>query len=91
MTAVFTDEFKGYPICAIWAIDDEGEKKGKKPIVSFGLRKAKNIAKHKEEIEEWIQEQERSNNKENKKDNVVLIDLSKLSIEQIKSLKKITG
>lgn len=53
-TAVFLEEFKGYPIFAIYKVGKNGRKIGLKPIVSFGATKAKAILEHIEEIQEWV-------------------------------------
>lgn len=55
-TAVFLEEFKGYPIFAIYKVGKNGRKIGVKPIVSFGATKAKAILGHIEEIQEWVDE-----------------------------------
>ena len=56
-TEIFTEKFKGFPVLAIWQVEN-GIKKGKAPIVSFGLKKAKTIIANIEAIQEWIEEQE---------------------------------
>lgn len=61
-TEIFTEEFKGFPVLAIWQVEN-GIKKGKSPIVSFGLRKAKTILANIEAIQEWVEEQEESKTK----------------------------
>lgn len=68
-TEVFIDEFKGYPVFAIWAVDSIGNKSGGKPVVSFGLNKALAILKHLDEVEQWVNEEQetRQQSKFNKK------------------------
>lgn len=59
-TEVFIDEFKGYPVFAIWAVDSDGDKTGGKPVVSFGLSKALSIMRHLDELNTWIDEEKES-------------------------------
>ena len=61
-TQVFLEEFKGYPILAIYKVDKRGHKIGNKPIVSFGATKARAILAHIEEIGEWVNEQDGDDN-----------------------------
>jgi hypothetical protein len=53
---VFIDEFKGHRIFAIWAIDEEGNKKGKAPLVSFGVKKAQSILTYMDELKNFVSE-----------------------------------
>jgi len=53
-TQIFLDTYKGHEVLGIWAIDEHGEKVGKAPIISFGLKKAKCLVKHATEIAEWV-------------------------------------
>lgn len=55
-TKVFIDEFKGHRIFAIWAIDEEGNKKGKAPLVSFGVKKAQSILTYMDELKNFVSE-----------------------------------
>ena len=71
-TKVFRDTFQGKPIFAIWEVDSSDRKKGKYPVVSFGLKKAQAIQKHSNELNRFIQEGERE----------AAPDLSKLSTEE---------
>src|SRR3990170_3580918 len=68
-TEVFIDEFRGYPVFAIWAVDSVGNKSGGKPVVSFGLAKALAILRHLDEVEQWVNEEQetRQQSKFNKK------------------------
>lgn len=54
MTEVRIDKFKGADIFAVWDTDNETQY----PVISFGLKKAKVIAEHYEELLEFIQTQE---------------------------------
>lgn len=54
MTKVFIDEFKGHQMFTVWLVDEDGEKVGKYPIVSFGLKKAVAISDHVEELKQFI-------------------------------------
>jgi hypothetical protein len=54
-TEVEITEFKGAPLLQIWEIDEEGKRKPF-PIVAFGLKKAKAIVKHIEDIEAFTEE-----------------------------------
>lgn len=56
-TAVFLEEFKGYPIFAIYKVGKNGRKIGFKPTISFGATKAKAILAHLEELKEWVETQ----------------------------------
>ena len=67
-TQIFRDSFQGKPIFAIWEVDSSGRKKGKYPVVSFGLKKAQAIQKHCNELNRFIQTE-------------ATPDLSKLSTE----------
>lgn len=95
-TKVFIDEFKGYPIFAVWEIDDNENKKGSKPIISFGLKKAKSIINHLGELKEWVSEEDEKRSsiknrevfKKKTQAPAVTIDLNKLNKEQLKSFKK---
>lgn len=55
---VVEQEFKGTPTLAIFDGEEGDDTDGKFPIIAFGLRKAKAILKHLEEIESWVAEQE---------------------------------
>lgn len=56
MTKCFKESFKGNNIIAIWDVDKDGKKTGTYPLVSFGVKKAKMISEHIDEIEKFIVE-----------------------------------
>lgn len=56
-TKAFNDEYKGSPILAIKNVDEDGEpQEGSYPVVSFGLKKAKAILEHVEDIKKFVEE-----------------------------------
>jgi hypothetical protein len=59
-TEVFIDEYRGYPVFAIWNIDQYGNKTGGKPVVSFGLTKALAILNHLDQVQKWVDEQKQT-------------------------------
>ena len=56
-TQIFYETFKGYPVIAIWQVE-HGIKKGKAPIVSFGLKKARAVIENIQAIEQWVLDNE---------------------------------
>lgn len=56
-TQIFEESFKGFPVIAIWEVDRSGNKKGFKPLISFGTKKAQAIFEHKEELAAWLRRQ----------------------------------
>ena len=58
-TKVIKDEYKGNPMFKIIKVDEDGEQVGEYPVVSFGLKKAKAILDHKEELEQFIEENDK--------------------------------
>ena len=52
------DEYRGSQFIKIFEIDDKGEKKSEKPVISFGLKKAKVIVESLEEIKQFIKDNE---------------------------------
>lgn len=53
-TKVFIETYKGHEIIAIWAVDPCGNKTGKFPVISFGLKKAEAVVTHLEEIRKIV-------------------------------------
>jgi len=53
-TKVIEGDFKGNAIFAVWELDEEGNKKGDRPIVSMGKKKLKAILDHQEEAKQFI-------------------------------------
>ena len=97
-TEIFMEEFKGFPVLAVWQVEN-GIKKGKLPIVSFGFKKAKAIVDNIEAIQEWVEEQEEARRGARKvstpvvtpvvgSSNSVKVDLSNLNATQMESFKK---
>lgn len=74
-TQVFFEKYKGYPVVAIWRVDENGEKLDETPLVSFGERKARAILKHIDEIQKWFEQQDSK-----------LVDLSDKSKKKAKKL-----
>lgn len=56
-TAVFFSTFNKKPILEIWKLDENGQKVGTYPIISFGLVKANAIVEHMDTILAWINTQ----------------------------------
>ena len=57
-TEVETTTYKGFPVLAIWQLDPStGQRKGKTPLISFGVRKAAAIMDHQIEIQKWLNAQ----------------------------------
>lgn len=54
-TKVFKEEFKGKPLFCVYEINDSGEKIKDRPVVSFGLTKAKALSKHVEELKKFVE------------------------------------
>jgi hypothetical protein len=54
MTEVRIDKFKGTDIFAVWETDKEAEY----PVISFGLKKAKVIVDHYDDLLQFIRTQE---------------------------------
>ncbi len=52
-TRVFFDEFKGNKLFAVWEVDDQGNKVGDYPIVSFGGKKAISLCNHLEDLKDF--------------------------------------
>ena len=52
-TKVFMDIFKGYEVFAIWSVNENDEKIGEYPVMSFGKLKARAILNHLQEIQEY--------------------------------------
>jgi hypothetical protein len=53
-TKIFLDNFKGHKMFAVWEVNDQGEKQGEFPIVSFGGKKATAVANHIEELKDYV-------------------------------------
>lgn len=49
-TKVFFDKYGKSDTIAIWNVDEDGNKVGEYPIISFGKKKAKAIAEHLGEV-----------------------------------------
>ena len=56
MTKVFVDTYKGKKVFGVWEVDGAGEKTGKYPLISFGIKKAEALQKHIQELPEFIKE-----------------------------------
>jgi hypothetical protein len=54
MTKCFVEKFKGNNIISIWEVDSDGKKTSSYPLVSFGVKKAKLVSTHIEEINSAI-------------------------------------
>jgi formylmethanofuran dehydrogenase subunit E-like metal-binding protein len=54
-TVAIADKYKGFDVVGIWAVDDEGNKVGKAPIISMGANKAKAIIEHIEDLKRFIE------------------------------------
>lgn len=57
-TKVFTSEYKGHPIVQVFEVDDQGNKQGKYPVVSMGLKKAKALLDNQAEVALFISDNE---------------------------------
>ena len=56
-TKVVIGDFKGNPIFSVFEFD--GEEQAAYPLVSFGIKKAKALLEHLDEMKEWITQQEK--------------------------------
>lgn len=45
-TKVFLEKFKGYPVFAVWQVDDSDQKLGSYPLFSLGTNKAVALLNH---------------------------------------------
>ncbi len=57
-TFVVEQEFRGSKTLGIFEGEEGDDTEGKFPVIAFGLKKAKAIVKHLDEIKVWIEEQE---------------------------------
>lgn len=57
-TKVMENDFKGTPMFSIFEFDKEGNKNFK-PLVNMGMKKAKLVLKHVEELKKYVQENEK--------------------------------
>ena len=48
-------EYKGSPVIGIWAVNENGEKTGSFPIISFGKAKAKALIDHHNDIKIFLE------------------------------------
>lgn len=55
---VLEQDYKGTTTLAIFEGDPKSDTQGKFPVIAFGVRKAKAILKHMDEIREWVENQE---------------------------------
>lgn len=55
-TKVFTDVFKGHPVVAVWNVDEAGNKVGKYPVASMGIKKSIAFLEHQEAIMGFVKE-----------------------------------
>lgn len=53
-TKVELGEFKESPIFQIWEVDENGKKKDRRPLVSFGEKKARAILSSMKEISDFV-------------------------------------
>jgi len=58
-TKVFTSEYKGHPIVQVFEVDDQGNKQGKYPVVSMGVKKAKALLDNQAEVALFIADNEK--------------------------------
>lgn len=89
-TKVFFETFKGNPVIGIWKIDVLGNKTGRAPVVSFGIKKAQAILNHLDEIQTWLSELEERNNAtgaDGAAGAAGALDLSQLSPSQLDTFK----
>lgn len=52
-TKAFFEDFKGHPVIALWEVDPAGNKVGQYPVISLGVRKAKVLLSHIEELKRF--------------------------------------
>ena len=52
-TKAFLDDFKGHKLFAVWEVDEQGNKLGDFPLVSFGGKKAVALANHLEDFKDY--------------------------------------
>lgn len=53
-TKVFIEEFKGSKIFSVFQVDEQGNKAEDRPVVGIGMRKAKALVKHLNELKNWV-------------------------------------
>jgi hypothetical protein len=53
-TKAFLEEYKGHRLIAIWEVDAVGNKLGKYPIISFGIKKAEAILANFDDITQFV-------------------------------------
>lgn len=53
-TKSFKELYKGQTIFAIWEVDEQDKKVGQYPILSFGLKKAKVMNDHIQDLKNFI-------------------------------------
>jgi hypothetical protein len=87
MTEARVDQFKGSDIFAIW----DKEKESEYPIISFGLKKAKIIAEHYDELLQFIRTQENISKQNTEKASVVPPKSSKRSPKKASVKKEISS
>lgn len=58
-TEVFDESYAGKPVLAIREVDEIGTKYGVYPVISMGLKKAKAVIKHIDEIKKFVEENEK--------------------------------
>lgn len=55
-TKVFFEKFKGYPMFAVWEVDDSDNKIGTYPLFSLGSKKAIALSNHLEDFKVFAEE-----------------------------------
>ena len=53
-TKAFIEEYKGLLVFAIWEVDECGDKVGAYPLLSMGTKKAKALAKHLDQLQQFV-------------------------------------
>ena len=53
-TKAFVEDFKGNTIFAVWEVDDAGDKVGRAPIFSMGIKKARALVAHISELQDFV-------------------------------------
>ena len=60
VTKVFENKFGRHNLFSVYEVNEEGEKGNEdKPVVSFGLKKAKAVLENIEELEKFVEENDK--------------------------------
>lgn len=52
-TVVRESQWNGRPVLEIWVVDDKGQNRYERPLISFGVQKAKALLEHIDQIQNF--------------------------------------